>query len=72
VGTGVGTGAGVGATVQAYWAKYPYLQPSMVTLPHLPVPCRLNKTAVPVAQTDVLVVSSVGQTAGLPLQKFLL
>jgi hypothetical protein len=58
--------------VQLYSAKKANWQPSMVTLPHLPVPCMLIKSAVPLMQSDVQTLTSSGQLAGFPGHQFLL
>jgi hypothetical protein len=76
VGTGVGDGVGSagvgsgvgGAGVQAYCAKTPYEQPSIVTLAHPPVPSDLNKSAAPLLQTDVLTDTCDGHVRGSELE----
>jgi hypothetical protein len=65
-GVGAGVGTGVGSGTQAYSAMNEYLQPSTVTLPQLPVPCILTKSARPVLHTHVLIVTCESHTAGLP------
>jgi hypothetical protein len=66
-GVGAGVGSGVGTMTQAYWAKKPYTQSSMVTLFQYPDPCMLLKSARPLLQTDVLTEIWDGHTRGLPL-----
>jgi hypothetical protein len=55
-----------------YSAKKPYSHPSMATLAHRPVPCRLSNDATPEGQVEVLTLIRGGQMAGLPGHRSLL
>jgi hypothetical protein len=54
--------------VQAYCAKKPYLQPSIVTLAQLPLPWKLIKSASPLKHTDASTETFDGHSRGEPVE----